>query len=61
MSLITAESEIRRMDSTKHPILMNDIALSAIIQASVAAESFRDNVNYTVFKGFPRVTCVTLW
>ncbi len=49
------------MDSTKHPILMNDIALSAIIQASVAAESFRDNVNYTVFKGFPRVTCVTLW
>ena len=40
---------------------MNEIALHAIIEVYVAAECFRGDDNYTIFKGFPGVTWVTLW
>ena len=43
------------------PILMNDVALRAIIKVVKGADSFRADCNYTISKGFPRVTGVTLW
>ena len=55
------ELEIPPNDSRPCPILMNDIALRAIIKVCLGAESFRADCNYTVFKVFPRVMRVTLW
>ena len=55
------ELEIPPNDSRPCPILMNDVALRAIIKVVKGADSFLADCNYTIFKGFPRVTGVTLW